>query len=81
MKQSGIKCITHGCKFFGVADHNYLCSQCHAKALQEQYDMQRIQAEQDRAQAEWVAQIASSRSEQFQFDFQRKPFYYEVNLN
>ncbi len=78
-KAGGIQCINTGCKFFGVPEHNYLCSRCHAKALQEQYDIQRIKAEQERAQAEWMTQM--SISEQRQFDFQRKPFYYEVNLS
>ena len=72
------KCINKGCQFFGIPENNYLCSQCHAKALQEEYDRQRVKAEQDRAQAEWLAQRASS--EQRQFERLRKPFYYEVNL-
>jgi hypothetical protein len=67
--QAGMKCITADCTFFGVPDHNYLCSRCHAKALQAQYDMEKMGAEQNRARR-WSCE-----------PLQRKPFYYEVNLH
>ncbi|XP_028414019.1 tumor necrosis factor alpha-induced protein 3-like [Dendronephthya gigantea] len=70
------KCINKNCQFYGIPENNYLCSQCHAKALQEEYDRQRIKAEQDRSQAQWLAQTASS--EQHQLEPLRKPFYFEA---
>lgn len=57
-KAQGTLCINTGCTFYGDPDNNYLCSYCHSKALQEQYDMERIKLEQDRAQAEWLARTA-----------------------
>ena len=73
-----MKCI-NGCTFYGDPENNYLCSQCYAQSLD---DMQRIEAEQERAQEEWIArQYAERNAEQFQFDYQRKPFYYEVNCS
>ena len=76
------KCVNSGCTFYGDPESNYLCSKCYAQSLQNEYDMQRIHMEQDRAQEEWTARQYAERSrEQFQFDYQRKPFYHEVNFS
>lgn len=74
IQKVGIHCINSGCQFYGHPKHNYLCSQCHAKALAE-YDM-KIKQAQDRAQIERITQF--ERSDHSQCELQRKPFYYEV---
>ena len=75
--QAGMKCITAGCTFFGIQDHNYLCSQCHAKALQAQYDLEKMDAEQNRAQRECGVKSSFGQPKH---DTSRKPFYYEVSF-
>ena len=76
-QQTTTKCVTLGCNFFGIQDHNFLCSRCHAKAMQAEYDMQRMQS---RAQEQFIAsQVAERNPEQCYFNYQRRPFYHEVN--
>lgn len=80
-------CINDGCPYFGSPERNYLCSSCHAKALQELYDLKVIREEQERAKQEWFLRNVQL-SEQMapnvsQYQFHRdlyNPSYISVSL-
>ena len=85
-----ILCINPGCKFYGNLENNYLCSNCHSKALQELYELEKSKEEEMRAKTEWFnrnynMKMSSHPNHQLhQFDDvahgPRKAFYLQVKI-
>ncbi|XP_046848841.1 tumor necrosis factor alpha-induced protein 3-like isoform X2 [Xenia sp. Carnegie-2017] len=76
------RCLTEECQFFGIPENDNLCSQCYAKALQLEYDLEsekKIKAEQERARRNWqIAQQQKNTNHDFnRLHYVNEPHYYQ----
>ncbi|XP_046849604.1 uncharacterized protein LOC124443118 [Xenia sp. Carnegie-2017] len=77
------RCLIEDCQFFGIPENDNLCSQCYAKALQLDYDLEsekKIKIEEERARKKWqiAQQQKNTNHDLHRLYYVNEPHYYQI---